>query len=157
MFGWTILLACSITNLHYRRMRRCVVITTAACFAISLRGNCSRWEHCLHAGGAVVQICREFIVCWPQCSSTGSFCATAAKSDPYPAPHFAHFFWQDRKSGSAKQPLQCHCKRGSSVTTGKAGPAKSSAPTERRQRRPCAACRKNARRRLRRQAFLDIS
>ena len=38
----------------------------------SLRGNCSRWERCHHAGGAVVQLCRESIVCWPQCPSAGS-------------------------------------------------------------------------------------
>ena len=55
-------------------MRRCVLHSTAACFAISLRGNCFRWERCFHAGGAVVQFCRQFIVCWPQCSSTGLFC-----------------------------------------------------------------------------------
>ena len=121
MFGWTILLACSITNLHYRRIRRCVVITTAACFAISLRGNCSRWEHCLHAGGAVVQICREFIVCWPQCSSTGSFCATAAQSDPYPAPLFAHFFWQDRKSRLPEAQLRCRRINGTSGETEQTG------------------------------------
>ena len=43
------------TNIwHHRRMRRWPVISTAWCFAISLRGNCSRWERCLHAGGAVV-------------------------------------------------------------------------------------------------------
>ena len=43
------------TNIwHHRRMRRWLVISTAWCFAISLRGNCSRWERCLHAGGAVV-------------------------------------------------------------------------------------------------------
>ena len=27
-----------------------------------------------HAGGAVVQFCRQFIVCWLQCFSTGFFC-----------------------------------------------------------------------------------
>ena len=59
---------------HHRRMRRWPVISAAACFAIFLRGNCFRWERCLHAGGAVVQICRKNIVCWPQRSSTGSFC-----------------------------------------------------------------------------------
>ena len=43
------------TNIwHHRRMRRWPVISTAWCFAISLRGNCSPWERCLHAGGAVV-------------------------------------------------------------------------------------------------------
>ena len=50
--------------LHHRRIRRCAVISTAGCFAISLRGNCFRWERCLHAGGAAVQFCRQFIVCW---------------------------------------------------------------------------------------------
>ena len=63
-----------VTILHHRRTRRCVLHSTAACFTIFLRGNCSRWERCLHAGGAVVQFCREIPVCWPQCSSTGSFC-----------------------------------------------------------------------------------
>ena len=55
-------------------MRRWPVISAAACFAIALRGNCFRWERCLHAGGAVVQFCREIPVCWPQCFSTGFFC-----------------------------------------------------------------------------------
>ena len=64
----------SIKNSHHRRIRRCVLNCTAGCFAISMRGNYSRWEHCLHAGGAVVQLCREISVCWPQCSSMGSFC-----------------------------------------------------------------------------------
>ena len=39
----------------------------------------------------------------------------AVQSDPLPALLFAHFFWQDRKSGSAKQQLQFNCKRGSPV------------------------------------------
>ena len=39
---------------HHRRMRRWPVISAAACFTISMRGNDSRWERCLHAGGAVV-------------------------------------------------------------------------------------------------------
>ena len=60
--------------MNHRRIRRCVLHSTAACFATSLRGNCSRWERCHHAGGAVVQLCREVSVCWPQRSSTGSFC-----------------------------------------------------------------------------------
>ena len=38
----------------------------------------------------------------------------AAQSDPHPAPLFAHFFWQGRKSGSAKQPLRCYRDNGSS-------------------------------------------
>ncbi len=59
---------------HHRRIRRWPAISTAACFAIPLRGNCFRWERCLHAGGAVVQLCRKFIVCWPQRSSRGFFC-----------------------------------------------------------------------------------
>ena len=59
---------------HHRRMRRYVVVSTATCFTISLHGNCSRWERCHHAGGAVVQLCRESIVCWPQRSSRGFFC-----------------------------------------------------------------------------------
>ena len=59
---------------HPRRIRRCVLHSTAACFTISLRSNDSRWERCLHAGGAVVQFCREIPVCWPQCFSTGFFC-----------------------------------------------------------------------------------
>ena len=58
----------------------------------SLRGNCFRWERCLHAGGAVVQFCREFSVCWPQCSSTGSFCGTAAQSDPHSSASFCPLF-----------------------------------------------------------------
>ena len=77
---------------HHRRIRRWPAISTAACFAISLRGNCYRWERCLHAGGAVVQFCRQFIVCWPQCSSTELFCDTAVQSDPHPASLFAYFF-----------------------------------------------------------------
>ena len=56
---------------HHRRIRRCVLNCIAACFTISMRGNDSRWERCPHAGGAVVQFCREIPVCWPQCSSTG--------------------------------------------------------------------------------------
>ena len=63
-----------VTILHHRHIRRCVLHSTAACFAISLRGNCYRWERCHHAGGAVVQLCREIPVCWPQCFSTGLFC-----------------------------------------------------------------------------------
>ena len=59
---------------HHRRIRRWPVISTAGCFALSLRGNCFRWERCLHAGGAVVQFCREMPVCWPQRSSRGLFC-----------------------------------------------------------------------------------
>ena len=43
-----------LTILHYRQIRRCVVVSTAGCFAIFLCGNCYRWERCLHAGGAVV-------------------------------------------------------------------------------------------------------
>ena len=63
-----------VTILHHRRIHRWPAISTAACFAIPLRGNCFRWERCLHAGGAVVQLCRKFIVCWPQRSSRGLFC-----------------------------------------------------------------------------------
>ena len=104
---------------NHRRIRRWPVISTAGCFALSLRGNCFRWERCLHAGGAVVQFCREIPVCWPQCSSTGYFCGTAVQSDSFPAPLFAHFFWQGRKSGSAKQRLRCYRKRGSPVNPDK--------------------------------------
>ena len=43
----------------------------------------------------------------------------AVQSDPLPAPLFAHFFWRNRKSGSAKQRLQCHCNRGSPVNPDK--------------------------------------
>ena len=100
-------------------MRRWPVVSAAACFTIFLHGNCFRWERCLHAGGAVVQLCRESIVCWPQRFSMGSFCGTAVQSDSYPAPLFAHFFWQGRKSGSAKQRLRCHRTHGSSVQTDK--------------------------------------
>ena len=78
--------------LHHRRMRRWPVVSAAACFTIFLRGNCFRWERCLHAGGAVVQIYRKIFVCWPQCSSMGSSCGTAAQSDPHPASLFAYFF-----------------------------------------------------------------
>ena len=106
MFGRTILSALS-NIVHHWRIRRGAVISTAACFAILLRGNCYRWERCLHAGGAVVQICRGIFVCWPQCFSTGSFCGTAVQSDPHPAPLFAHFFWQDRKSRPAERRLRC--------------------------------------------------
>ena len=91
MFGRTILSALS-NIVHHWRIRRGAVISTAACFAILLRGNCYRWERCPHAGGAVVQLCREIPVCWPQRSSTGYFCGTAVQSDSFPAPLFAHFF-----------------------------------------------------------------
>ena len=64
----------NVNILHHRRIRRWPIVSTAACFAISLRGNCFRWERCHHTGGAVVQICREIFVCWLQCSSAGSFC-----------------------------------------------------------------------------------
>ena len=110
-----------VTILHHRRTRRCVLHSTAACFAVSLRGNDSRWGRCLHAGGAVVQICRKSFVCWLQCFSTDSFCGTAVQPDPLPAPLFAHFFWQGRKSGSPKAQLQCNCKNGSSGESGQAG------------------------------------
>ena len=53
----------------------------------------------------------------------------AVQSDPLPAPLFAHFFWQDRKSGSAKRRLRCHRERGSPVKTDKRtarGPAANS-------------------------------
>ena len=43
-----------VTILHYRRIRRWPAISTAGCFASFLRGSDSRWERCLHAGGAVV-------------------------------------------------------------------------------------------------------
>ena len=43
----------------------------------------------------------------------------AVQSDPYPAPLFAHFFWQGRKSGPAERRLQCHYKRGSPVNPDK--------------------------------------
>ena len=59
---------------HHRRIRRWPAISTAGCFASFLRGSDSRWERCLHAGGAVVQLCRVSIVCWPQRSSRGFFC-----------------------------------------------------------------------------------
>ena len=97
-------------------MRRWPIIPTAECFAILLRGNDSRWERCLHAGGAVVQFCRQFIVCWPQCSSMGSFCGTAVQSDPLPAPLFAHFFWQDRRNQIANQRSVCNLERTSNGT-----------------------------------------
>ena len=135
----------ALTNmLHHRRTRRCVLHSTAACFAISLRGNCSRWERCLHAGGAVVEICREIFVCWLQCSSTGLFCGTAVQPDSYPAPLFAHFFWRNRKSGSAKQRLRCHCNRGSPVNPDKradrvcGAELPSPVPTEKNSLRPVA-------------------
>ena len=102
----------------------------------SLRGNCSRWERCLHAGGAVVQLCRESIVCWLQCSSTGLFCGTAVQPDSYPAPLFAHFFWRNRKSGSAKQQLRSHRKSGTAGANRADGPTESSAPTSCRAESP---------------------
>ena len=108
-----------VTILHHRHIRRWPAISTAACFAIPLCGNCFRWERCPHAGGAVVQIYRKIFVCWPQCSSMGSFCGIAVQPDPHPASLFAHFFWQGRKSGSAKQRLRCHRTHGSSVQTDK--------------------------------------
>ena len=45
----------------------------------------------------------------------------AVQSDPRPAPLFAHFFWQDRKSGSAKQQPRCHRDNGSSGEYGQKG------------------------------------
>ena len=45
----------------------------------------------------------------------GLFLWLAVQSDPHPAPLFAHFFWQDRKSGSPKAQLQCNCQNGSPV------------------------------------------
>ena len=102
--------------LHHRRIRRWLAISTAAFFAISLRGNCYRCERCLHAGGAVVQFCREIPVCWPQRFSMGSFCGTAVQSDPYPAPLFAHFFWQDRRNQIANQRSVCNLERTSNGT-----------------------------------------
>ena len=45
----------------------------------------------------------------------------AVQSDSLPAPLFAHFFWQGRKSGSPKAQLQCHCKFGSSGESGQKG------------------------------------
>ena len=98
----------------YRRTRRCVLHCMAGCFATFLRGNCYRWEHCLHAGGAVVQLCREIPVCWPQCFSTGLFCGLRYNPIRIQAPLFAHFFWQGRKSGSAKQRLRSRRKKSSS-------------------------------------------
>ena len=53
----------------------------------------------------------------------------AVQSDPLPAPLFAHFFWQDRKSGSPKAQLQCNCQNGSPVKPDKRtarGPAANS-------------------------------
>ena len=43
----------------------------------------------------------------------------AVQSDPLPAPLFAHFFWQDRKSGSAKQQPRCHRDNGTPVNPDK--------------------------------------
>ena len=54
------------------------------------------------------------------------------------APLFAYFFWQDRKSRSAKQRLRCHCKRGSPVNTEK-GPTESSAPAGCMDKNACGA------------------
>ena len=42
---------------------------------------------------------------------------------------FAYFFWQDRKSRSAKQQSQCNCKKGSFGEIGQKGRAESPAPT----------------------------
>ena len=120
MFGRTILSALS-NIVHHWRIRRWPVISTAGCFALSLRGNCFRWERCLHAGGAVVQLCREIPVCWLQRFSTGSFCGTAVQSDPHPAPLFAHFFWQDRKSRPPEAQLRCRRINGTSGETGQMG------------------------------------
>ena len=52
----------------------------------------------------------------------------------FPAPLFAHFFWQGRKSGSPKAQLQCNCQNGSSGESGKAG---------RCGHRPLQTCAKN--------------
>ena len=115
---------------HHRHIRRWPVISTAGCFALSLRGNCFRWERCPHAGGAVVQLCREISVCWPQCFSTGSFCGTAVQSDSHPAPLFSPFFsGKTEKNGPAERQLRCHRINGSPVKPDKRtarGPAANS-------------------------------
>ena len=55
-------------------------------------------------------------MCWPQCTSTGSFCGTAVQSDSHPAPLFAHFFWQDRWNQIANQRSVCNLERTSNGT-----------------------------------------
>ena len=55
-------------------------------------------------------------MCWPQRSSTGFFCGTAVQSDSYPAPRFAHFFWQDRRNQIANQRSVCNLERTSTGT-----------------------------------------
>ena len=42
------------------------------------------------------------------------FARVSAQYNASPAHLFAYFFWRNRKSRSAKQQLQCQCKRGSS-------------------------------------------
>ena len=69
-----------------------------------------------------------------------SFCGLilwlAVQSDPHPAPLFAHFFWQDRKSGSAKQQLRFYRKRGTAGANRADRPSESSAPTSCRAESP---------------------
>ena len=58
------------------------------------------------------------------------FARVSAQYGASPAHLFAYFFWRNRKSRSAKQQLQCQCKRGSSGESGQSG----------RQRRPPLQC-----------------
>ena len=57
------------------------------------------------------------------------FARGSAQYGAPPAPLFAYFFWQDRKSRSAKQQSQCNCKKGSFSEIGQKGRAESPAPT----------------------------
>ena len=71
----------------------------------------------------------------------------AVQSDPYPAPLFAHFFWQDRKSGSPKARLRPCRKFGTSGANRKRSGLLSApklSPPPRRSRDFSAAVRRPA-------------
>ena len=129
---------------HHRRTRRYVLHSTAACFTISMRGNCSRWERCLHAGGAVVQLCREIPVCWPQCSSTGSFCGLRYNPIRFQRLFLPTFSGKAEKVGLRSNSCGVTATTAVPVPTGNVGPTESSAPTRRhaessaqKRQRPC--------------------
>ena len=111
-------------------MRRCVVISTAACFAISLRGNCYRWELCLHAGGAVVKFCRGIPVCWPQRSSTDPFCGLQYNPIRIQRLFLHTFSDKPEKVCRRRHSYSVTVNNGTPVPTGNLGRTESSAPTD---------------------------
>ncbi len=116
---------------HHRHIRRCVLHSTAACFAISLRGNCYRWERCHHAGGAVVQLCREIPVCWPQCFSTELFCGLRHNPIRIQRLFLPTFSGKAEKVGLRSNRCGVTATTAVPVPTGNVGPTESSAPTRR--------------------------